>query len=78
MRVEVDTRGERMQAKIRDAQMQKVPYMLIAGDREAEAGALSVRLRSGEEPAPPFPWMTLFAWRSKRRPGPLSLLQASP
>ena len=49
LRVEVDTRGERMQAKIRDAQMQKVPYMLIAGDREAEAGALSVRLRSGEE-----------------------------
>ncbi|MEK6573565.1 MAG: threonine--tRNA ligase, partial [Chloroflexota bacterium] len=46
-RVEVDTRSERMQAKIRDAQMQKIPYMLVAGDKEAEAGAVAVRLRSG-------------------------------
>jgi threonyl-tRNA synthetase len=38
-----------MQAKIRDAQLQKVPYMLVAGDREAEAGEASVRLRSGED-----------------------------
>ena len=38
-----------MQAKIRDAQLQKVPYMLITGDREAEAGTASVRLRSGED-----------------------------
>ena len=37
-RVHVDERGERMQAKIRDAQMQKTPYMLVAGDREAAAG----------------------------------------
>jgi len=49
LRVEVDERGERMQAKIRDAQLQKVPYMLVAGDREAEAGAVAVRLRSGED-----------------------------
>jgi threonyl-tRNA synthetase len=48
-RVEVDTRSERMQAKIRDAQMQKIPYMLVAGDKEAEAGAVAVRLRSGED-----------------------------
>jgi len=38
LRVEVDDRQERMQAKIRDAQLQKVPYMLIVGDREAQAG----------------------------------------
>jgi len=48
-RVEVDSRSERMQAKIRDAQMQKIPYMLVAGDKEAEAGAVAVRLRSGED-----------------------------
>jgi threonyl-tRNA synthetase len=48
-RIEVDARSERMQAKIRDAQLQKVPYMLVVGDREAEAHAASVRLRSGED-----------------------------
>jgi len=49
VRAEVDPRSERMQAKIRDAQLQKVPYMLVVGDREAEAGAAAVRLRSGED-----------------------------
>jgi len=49
LRVEVDGRSERMQAKIRDAQLQKTPYMLVVGDREAEAGAAAVRLRSGED-----------------------------
>jgi threonyl-tRNA synthetase len=49
LRVEVDDRNERMQAKIRDAQLKKVPYMLVAGDREAEAGEAAVRLRSGED-----------------------------
>lgn len=48
-RVEVDTRGERMNAKIRDAQLQKIPYMLVVGDKEAEAGAVSVRLRTNED-----------------------------
>ncbi|MFC1878345.1 threonine--tRNA ligase [Chloroflexota bacterium] len=48
LRVSVDRRSERMNAKIRDAQMQKVPYMLVVGDREAEAGAVAVRLRSQE------------------------------
>jgi threonyl-tRNA synthetase len=48
-RVEVDERSERMQAKIRDAQLQKVPYMLVVGDREAEAHTAAVRLRSGED-----------------------------
>jgi threonyl-tRNA synthetase len=49
LRVEVDARGERMNAKIRDAQLQKIPYMLIAGDREAHNEAVAVRLRSGED-----------------------------
>ncbi|HWO93631.1 MAG TPA: threonine--tRNA ligase, partial [Dehalococcoidia bacterium] len=48
-RVEVDGRNERMNAKIRDAQLQKVPYMLIVGDREAEAETVSVRPRAGDE-----------------------------
>jgi threonyl-tRNA synthetase len=48
IRVEVDTGSDRMQNKIRNAQIQKVPYMLVAGDREAEAGAVAVRLRSNE------------------------------
>ena len=48
-RVEVDARSERMNAKIRHAQLQKVPYMLVAGDREAEAGTVAVRVRTGED-----------------------------
>jgi len=48
MRVEVDDRNERMNAKIRDAQLQKAPYMLVVGDKEIEANAVNVRLRSGE------------------------------
>jgi threonyl-tRNA synthetase len=49
LRVDIDDRSERMQAKIRDAQLQKVPYMLVVGDREAEANAAAIRLRSGED-----------------------------
>ncbi len=49
LRVELDARSERMNAKIRDAQVQKVPYMLVMGDREAEADQVSVRLRSEED-----------------------------
>lgn len=46
VRAEVDVRGERMNAKIRDAQLQKIPYMLVVGDKEAAANAVSVRLRT--------------------------------
>ncbi len=49
LRVQVDERGERMGAKIRHAQLQKVPYMLVVGDKEAEAAGAAVRLRSGED-----------------------------
>lgn len=45
LRVEVDDSGERMRAKIRDAQMQKIPYMLVIGDREVEGGQVNLRLR---------------------------------
>lgn len=46
VRVEVDDRSEKMGYKIREAQLEKVPYMLVAGDREAEQGTVSVRSRS--------------------------------
>ncbi len=49
IRVHVDDRNERMNAKIRDAQLHKVPYMLIVGDKEAGAGGAAVRLRTGED-----------------------------
>jgi threonyl-tRNA synthetase len=49
IRVEVDTADERMQKKIRQAQRQKVPYMLLAGDEDMAAGAVSFRYRSGEQ-----------------------------
>ena len=52
LRIELDDRSERMNAKIRDAQVQKVPYMLVMGDREIEAGQVSVRLRSEENLGP--------------------------
>jgi threonyl-tRNA synthetase len=44
-RVEVDGRRERMQNKIRQAELQRVPYILVAGDRDIQAGAVSVRAR---------------------------------
>ncbi len=50
LRVEVDERGERMNSKIRDAQKQKVPYMLVVGDQEMENGQVALRLRNGENP----------------------------
>jgi threonyl-tRNA synthetase len=48
IRVEIDARNDTMQSKIRDAQMFKVPYMAILGDREAQSGCISLRLRTGE------------------------------
>ena len=47
-RAEVDDRSERMNLKIRQAQLQKIPYMLVVGDREADANAAAVRTRVGE------------------------------
>ena len=48
LRADVDARSERMQAKLREAQEQKIPVMVVVGDRDAEAGAVSPRLRTGE------------------------------
>ncbi len=50
LRVEVNDSDERMQAKIRDAQMEKIPYMLVVGDREMETGQVNLRRRDGEVP----------------------------
>lgn len=48
LRVKTDDSSARMNAKIREAQLMKVPYMLVVGDQEVEAGAVAVRLRSGK------------------------------
>ena len=48
LRAEVDGRSERMQAKLREAQEQKIPVMVVVGDRDQEAAAVSPRLRTGE------------------------------
>ena len=48
-RVETDFRNEKIGYKIREAQMQKVPYMIVIGDKEAEDGSVAVRNRSGEQ-----------------------------
>ena len=52
IRVDVDDRSERMNAKIRHAQLQKVPYMLVVGDKEAASDTASVRLRDGSDLGP--------------------------
>lgn len=52
IRVQVDDRNERMNQKIREAQLEKIPYMLVVGDKEVENGTVSVRLRTGEQLPP--------------------------
>lgn len=52
LRVELDERSERMNAKIRDAQKQKIPYMLVIGDAEESEGKVALRMRGGENPGP--------------------------
>ncbi len=49
VRVEADLGSDRMNAKIRKAQLMKVPYMLVIGEREAEAGAVALRKRDGSQ-----------------------------
>ena len=49
LRAEVDLRSEKLGYKIREAQMQKIPYMLVVGDRDMENGTVSVRTRKGED-----------------------------
>jgi threonyl-tRNA synthetase len=55
VRVQVDDRSERMNAKIRQAQKEKVPLMVILGDKEVADSSVSIRLRTGEQlPVEPF------------------------
>ena len=49
IRAEADTRSEKLGYKIREAQMQKIPYMLVVGDRDMENGTVSVRTRKGDD-----------------------------
>jgi threonyl-tRNA synthetase len=49
IRVQVDDRSERMNLKIREAQLMKIPYMLIIGDKEQDSSRVSLRLRNGED-----------------------------
>jgi threonyl-tRNA synthetase len=49
IRVEIDDRPEKMQSKIRDAQLEKIPFMLVIGGREAESGSVAVRQRDGQD-----------------------------
>jgi threonyl-tRNA synthetase len=49
IRAELDASDDRMQKKVRNAQMQKIPYMLIAGEEDQNAGAVSFRYRNGEQ-----------------------------
>ena len=49
LRVEVDHRNEKLGYKIREAQLQRIPYMLVVGDKEAESGGVAVRDRGGKQ-----------------------------
>jgi threonyl-tRNA synthetase len=49
IRAELDSSDDRMQKKVRNAQMQKVPYMIIAGEEDMNAGAVSFRYRNGDQ-----------------------------
>ncbi len=71
LRAEIDLRNEKIGYKIREAQMQKVPYMLVIGDREAENGTVSVRSREqgdlGAMPADDFLARALLEVAQKKR-----------
>ena len=49
IRAELDASDDRMQKKVRNAQMQKIPFMVIAGEEDMAAGAVSFRYRNGEQ-----------------------------
>ena len=50
IRVHLDDRDEKMNAKIRELTMQKIPFLLVVGDKEAEAGTVNVRVRGQQQP----------------------------
>ena len=49
IRADIDASDDRMQKKVRNAQMQKIPYMVIAGEEDQKAGAVSFRYRNGDQ-----------------------------
>jgi threonyl-tRNA synthetase len=65
LRAECDESNEKLGYKIRQAQLRKVPYMLVVGEQEAEAGTVAVRLRSGRE-VPGLPAAAFSAWLAER------------
>ena len=71
VRVHFDDRNETMRYKIREAQLQKIPYMLIVGERDQQNGTVSVRTRSGEDkgamPADEFVSLVLRDIATKKR-----------
>ena len=48
LRVEADLRNEKLGYKVREAQLEKIPYILVVGEKEIDAGGVSIRLRSGD------------------------------
>ncbi|KAB2962928.1 MAG: threonine--tRNA ligase [Thermoanaerobaculia bacterium] len=65
LRAECDESNEKLGYKIRQAQLRKVPYMLVVGEKEAEAGTVAVRLRTGRE-VPGLPAGAFAAWLAER------------
>jgi threonyl-tRNA synthetase len=73
-RVEADLRSEKIGAKIRDAQLKKIPFMLVIGEREAEAGTVAVRDRlKGDTGAVPVAEFSARLQESGRFAGPADL-----
>jgi len=73
LRVDCDGRNEKIGAKIRDAQLKKIPFMLVAGDREVEAGTVAVRSRREGDLGPsPIAGIRerMLTMQSNREPGP--------
>ena len=69
LRTEVDDRNEKLGYRIREAQLQKVPYMLVVGEREQQDGTVAVRVRTGEDrgPQPVEAWAAETAKHSRSR-----------
>jgi threonyl-tRNA synthetase len=65
VRVHVDDRNEKMNARIREQTMQKVPFLLVVGEKEAEAGTVNVRVRGQQQPEGTYP-ATEFVERVKK------------
>ncbi len=65
MRVRLDDRAEKMNSKVRDLTMQKIPFILVVGEKEAEAGTVNVRVRGQQQPEGSVPTQQ-FVERVKR------------